>query len=739
MARLVPIQTAFQSAQLGGGSSVESAKRPQNLVVFVRDQVQTQWLPQEWVEKNLPTSNWLAKNGLSFSNAYTNASMCTTSRATFFTGKFPAQHQVKSLLDENNLDHSIIQNQIQLDPRLPNLGSLFAETGKYDVVYFGKNHIQKSLHLEEITDESGATLRDSSQAYQNLNEFGFSDWTGKDAGGDAGSQNFGGGEADWDNVYLERTKEWIQERRESGNEKPYVMVVSLINPHDVLAYNNLEDWIRDPNRGGYPEDYWTDAGIESLPPTVKENKRDGSKPPVQSEFQLASQGQQIIQTKDQQLEYLNFYARLQGLADKQLGEVLLELRKDKGDFNDTLIVSTTDHGDMSMSHGGMTQKMFNVYEETTNIPLTFSNKRLFGKDDQPKISDALVSHVDFLPTIASYFGLDPAKINKADLRGVDYSGILDEAARRGSSRYKKINPQDSVLFTYDDIWFGNNPNNAAGPQHGTLPGNNRIQSLITKDSKYARYYSQDYDADQRVSSTWNLDSKWFGELYDLRANGGDYFKGGPVNKSRKAKNETFLAAPLEMRNLDPITGIPLFGRNNRRTKFQWKQFKSLFSGLTEQVDDRLQPLTDPITGQITTSSGEPEAPQIYLFNEGIEYSSSDANIGTPSNAYAKGQQLAQLFDTSDSAGRKVLELAFTTRFGQEYKVVGKRANGELSVLELYMPENQINSTQYQEDNGMLVAGTNGPTVQYRYVPGDIGLENIGVWWGTDDSIVWVTP
>ncbi len=50
----------------------------------------------------------------------------------------------------------------------------------------------------------------------------------------------------------ERTKEWIQERRESGNEKPYVMVVSLINPHDLLAYNNLEDWIRDPNRGGYP-------------------------------------------------------------------------------------------------------------------------------------------------------------------------------------------------------------------------------------------------------------------------------------------------------------------------------------------------------------------------------------------------------------------------------------------------------------------------------------------------------
>ena len=176
----------------------QSEDRAQNLVVLVRDQVQTQWLPQEWVKEHLPTSNWLAENGLSFTNAYTNTSMCTSSRATFFTGKFPAQHQVKNLLDENHLDNSIIQNQIQLDPRLPNLGSLFAETGKYDVVYFGKNHIQKAIHLEEIQDESGNTLRPASIAYQNLNEFGFSDWLGKDAGGDAGSQNFGGGDADWD-------------------------------------------------------------------------------------------------------------------------------------------------------------------------------------------------------------------------------------------------------------------------------------------------------------------------------------------------------------------------------------------------------------------------------------------------------------------------------------------------------------------------------------------------------------
>jgi len=747
-------------------TSLASVDRAKNLVVLVRDQVQTQWLPEEWTKEHLPTSNWLAENGLSFTNAYTNTSMCTSSRATFFTSKFPAQHQVKNLLDEKHLDNSIIQNQIQLDPRLPNLGSLFAETGEYDVVYFGKNHIQRALHLEQVQGTDGSILRPASIAYQNLNEFGFSDWQGKDAGGDSASQNFGGGEADWDNTYLSRAKQWVQDRRESGTERPYVMVVSLINPHDVLAYNNKEDWIEDPNRGGYPQDFWTNAGIESLPPTVDERKLLNSKPPVQSEFQLAAQKQQIIQTKQQQLEYLNFYARLQALADRQLGDVLEELKKDQADFDDTLIVNTTDHGDMSMSHGGMTQKMFNVYEETINIPLTFSNERLFGQGKKFKSSPALVSHVDFLPTIAAYFDLDPEKVKEADLRGIDYSSILDAAASQDPASYRNLDVQDNILFTYDDIWFGNNPDTADGSEHGTLPSNNRIQSLISKDFKYARYYSQDYNADDRASGTWNKDSAWFGEFYDLRVNGGDYFhstqihqQGGlptprpsevinrrlgaahpygrrissPIRGRESLSNDMYRPTPLETRNLDPITGAAhRYGRSDA----QVKGFRQMMTELTMQVDEKLQPLTDPVTGQITTSDGAPEAPSIYLYNEGIEYTSTQDNTGIPSNAYTKGQQVAQLFDTGDSEGRKVLEIAFTTRFGQEYKVVG-RHDGEITVLDLYTFDNQINSTEYQETHNMLVAGTNGPTVQYRYVPGDIDLSDIGIWWGSGNPITWV--
>ena len=143
-----------------------------------------------------------------------------------------------------------------------------------------------------------------------------------------------------------------------------------------------------------------------------------------------------------QLNYLNFLANLTRKADEQLGEVLSLLQEDDDLLEDTLIVNTTDHGDMSMAHGGMTQKMFNAYEETNNVLLTYSNPKLFGS--KAKSTDALVSHVDFLQTIASYMGLSQEIIDSADLRGVDYSSILNAAESGIGDRYKHLDVQDNV-------------------------------------------------------------------------------------------------------------------------------------------------------------------------------------------------------------------------------------------------------------------------------------------------------
>ena len=66
-----------------------------------------------------------------------------------------------------------------------------------------------------------------------------------------------------------------------------------------------------------------------------------------------------------------------------------------------MVIATSDHGEMGMTHGGMRQKNFQAYEETMRVPLVWSNPQLFPR---PRRSDALVSHVDFLPTMAGLFG-----------------------------------------------------------------------------------------------------------------------------------------------------------------------------------------------------------------------------------------------------------------------------------------------------------------------------------------------
>jgi hypothetical protein len=62
-------------------------------------------------------------------------------------------------------------------------------------------------------------------------------------------------------------------------------------------------------------------------------------------------------------------------------------------LDNTLVVKTADHGDMGLSHG-LRQKNFNFYEESLRVPLVHSNPQLFPN---PRITDAMVSHVDFPP------------------------------------------------------------------------------------------------------------------------------------------------------------------------------------------------------------------------------------------------------------------------------------------------------------------------------------------------------
>jgi choline-sulfatase len=100
----------------------------------------------------------------------------------------------------------------------------------------------------------------------------------------------------------------------------------------------------------------------------------------------------------------------------------------------------------------------------------------------------LVSHVDFLPTLASLVGAPPGA--RTDWQGVDYSSLVLNPG-------KAKPPQDYIVFTYDDYQSGQ-----ANPPYPKAP--NHIVSIRERRWKLAKYY----DANHQKPPQW--------EMYDLK-------------------------------------------------------------------------------------------------------------------------------------------------------------------------------------------------------------------------------
>jgi arylsulfatase A-like enzyme len=257
-------------------------------------------------------------------------------------------------------------------------------------------------------------------------------------------------------------------------QQPFFLVISLVNPHDVLAYPRI--W----QDGGYDLGSWLDGAID-LPATVDEDL--STKPSAQGRFNAwTNLGLGGLRDETEQRNYINFYGNLIKAADAALVD-MLDTLEERGLLDNTLIVRTSDHGEMGMAHGGMRQKSFNVYEESLRVPLVFSNPRLFP---QARESDALVSHVDLLPTLASL--IDAPDAARVEWQGVDYAALVRDPAAPPV--------QDHVIFTYDDLRCAQNV-----PQ--LVPPPNRIVSIREARYKLARYY----DGDGIEPDQW--------EMYDL--------------------------------------------------------------------------------------------------------------------------------------------------------------------------------------------------------------------------------
>ena len=203
-----------------------------------------------------------------------------------------------------------------------------------------------------------------------------------------------------------------------------------------------------------------------------------------------------LRGRRERLDYVNFYAYLHRIVDEKIGRILAALGE-PGDPDSlrsrTIIVRCADHGEMGLSHGGLRQKCFNVYEETINVPLVVSNPAVFA---EPAETGALASLVDVVSTLLSLGGAAAESEALDGLRGRDLTPILAAAANPERERAERspvdlsavldhprpaASVQDAVHFTYDD--------HQAGTAMQEAPGQpNRVRAIRTATHKYACYY-----------------------------------------------------------------------------------------------------------------------------------------------------------------------------------------------------------------------------------------------------------
>jgi arylsulfatase A-like enzyme len=522
----------------GVSALVEARAEPKilphkNILLIITDQERPpMWFPPKWAEgdataqppipANLPFTQRLRRFGLTFTHAFTAAAMCTPSRNCMFTGLYPAQHRSTWTLTE---DTEQAFEEHQLDPTLPNIATCLKEAG-YDVIYKGKWHMSK-----RVRNADGQTYTED-----DLARYGFDGWDAPDAGGDARFPNFGGADAPRtvhnDQRFIDDAISFLEKRLAQPAEKRFCLIVSLVNPHDVLSYpSRYADLEGKAVPGGYKDGYddedpWialTTPEIE-LPPTVDETPLTNDKPSAQAGVALGGAvALGPLPTPESKRNYLNFYGRLMKAVDTQIGQ-LLDVLDPAGDgtgsaLRDTIIIRTSDHGEMAMCHGGLRQKAFVAYDEVIRIPLIWSNPELFPT---PKTTSAMVSHVDLLPTLCALTG-----VAGKEFKGVDYSHVILNPDANASPTAV----QNHVVFTFDDIYAASD--RATQGAEGAIPPPNCIQMVRTPEFKLVRYWDPEGTRPDQ------------GEFYDLTPEGGDYYtndgSGGSIVYSE--------AGPLELKNL----------------------------------------------------------------------------------------------------------------------------------------------------------------------------------------------
>jgi choline-sulfatase len=436
----------------------------------------------------LLTQEQLRQRGVEFHRHYAASVACAPSRTSLYTGHYPSLHGVTNT--DGAAKSADEPEMFWLDPNtVPTLGDYFSTAG-YRTFWKGKWHISHVDIELPGTHESLASYDDSGNrdpekeaiylAGKRLEDYGFSGWVGPEPHGNNplnSGGSAGGGKKGRDEAIAGQTIELLEQLQSSQSDQPWLLVSSFVNPHDIAMWGffsnlgerlGLFDFSVGPQ---VPHDLFDQVHFART-----RNDNLSQKPSCQKSYRDSYR--RFFQPTFETPDYYRFYYQAHQNVDRQLARVYQAFKQTRF-FQNTIVVFTSDHGDLLGAHNGMHQKWYQTYDEALRVPLIISNPVLFPV---PEERDHLSSHVDVLPTLLGLCGIDAEAVRR-ELAGThtDARPLVGKDLTRFVLDREAAPLDEAVYFmTDDDPSRGQNQENFIGISYDSVVQPNHIECTVTR-------------------------------------------------------------------------------------------------------------------------------------------------------------------------------------------------------------------------------------------------------------------
>ncbi len=350
-----------------------------NVVILVSDALRADVLGCYGGDAKTPNIDWLAEQGVLFENAYSTAPCTMPASVSMMTGNYSRAYGY-TLKDEHK-DRSI-KYSFYVNNSETLLGEVLKGLG-FDVKMDVENDIaSRSNNLQGLEPfrKFGEMSKEETARVENIT------WP-----------QFNG-------------RPWKQKE---GGEREYARMYDLLHylltvPEDQNFF--LLKWFHDPHGNFDPPGKYRKR-IPLVPSKLAREEQFYSDSPLKVLRKLHREGK----LSEYELSYMKaLYKAEVEFVDDRVGDIINAL-KHRGLMEKTILVFTSDHGELFGEHGRMGHG-HDFYETLVNIPLIFVGPGL----PKGKREKTVVSHLDFTPTLQEMLGVE----YNSNMQGKSYSTLL---------------------------------------------------------------------------------------------------------------------------------------------------------------------------------------------------------------------------------------------------------------------------------------------------------------------------